>query len=88
MMARQQPTQAAITDGVTTARVNTALHLHPTTAEFDIHVDTLADVVELSGFVESALVRDEAIAVARSVQGVQQVNDSMDIRRPGSKSRN
>jgi hyperosmotically inducible periplasmic protein len=79
-MARQQSTRAAVSDGIITARVKAALHRDPTTAAFDIHVDTLANVVELRGFVETTLVRDEALEVARSVEGVEQVKDALDIR--------
>ena len=80
-MTRPPSTRAAISDGVIRAHVRHALHDHPTTADSDIHVDTLANVVELSGFVETTTVRDEALALARNVEGVRQVNDSMDIRR-------
>jgi osmotically-inducible protein OsmY len=80
-MIRPPSPRSAIADGVITAQVRHALHDDPATADFDIHVDTLANVVELSGFVETTTVRDEALALARNVAGVQQVNDSMDIRR-------
>jgi hyperosmotically inducible protein len=79
-MASQQSTRSAINDGVITARVKAALHLDPLTAEFDIHVDTLANIVELRGFVETTQVRDEALEVARSIEGVQEVHDALDIR--------
>ena len=79
-MASQQSTRAAVSDGVITARVKAALNLDPLTAAFDIHVDTLAHVVELRGFVETTQVRDEALEVARSIEGVQEVNDALDIR--------
>jgi hyperosmotically inducible periplasmic protein len=79
-MASQQSTRAAVSDGVITARVRAALHEDPLTAEFDIQVDTLAHVVKLTGFVETTVVRDEALQVAWSVEGVEQVNDVLDIR--------
>jgi len=79
-MASQQSTRAAVSDGVITARVKAALHQDPLTAAFDIHVDTLAHVVELRGFVETTVVRDEALQVARNIEGVEQVNDALDIR--------
>jgi osmotically-inducible protein OsmY len=80
-MVRQQSTRAAITDGVITSKIKAALTIQPMTATFDIHVDTVASVVELSGFVETTEARDEALQVARDVEGVLIVNDSLDVRR-------
>ena len=76
-MASQQSTRAAVSDGVITARVKAALHQDPLTAAFDIHVDTLAHVVELRGFVETTVVRDEALQVARNIEGVEQDRKSV-----------
>lgn len=79
-MPTQQSTQEAISDGVIAARVKAALLLDPLTVSYDIHVETLAGIVELSGFVETPLVRDAALQLARKIEGVQRVNDSLDIR--------
>ena len=80
-MPSQQSTRSAVSDGVITARVKAALNRGSLTAPFDIHVDTLANVVKLSGFVETTIARDEALQLARSVEGVQQVDDLLDVRR-------
>jgi hyperosmotically inducible periplasmic protein len=82
-MARQQSTREAINDGVITAKVKAALNAGEL-ADYDIHVETVASVVRLTGFVETRIVRDEALQRTRSVQGVQDVDDELDIRRPGS----
>jgi hyperosmotically inducible periplasmic protein len=78
---KQQSTREAISDGVITARVKAALLADPTTANHEIHVETLASIVQLSGFAETTIVRDRALQLARNVAGVRQVNDSLDIRR-------
>ena len=80
-MARQQSTREAISDGVITARVKAALFAEPKTAAHEIHVETLASVVKLTGFVETVTARDEALHLAGNVEGVRQVNDSLDIRK-------
>jgi hyperosmotically inducible protein len=79
-MPKQQSTREAITDGVIAARVKAALVVDPLTVASDIHVETLAGIVQLTGFVETIVVRDAALQIAWDVEGVQQVNDSLDIR--------
>jgi hyperosmotically inducible periplasmic protein len=76
----QQRAREAISDGVITARIKVGLTADPITAAYDIHVETFKGIVELTGFVETTTVRAEALLVAHDVEGVQQVNDSLDIR--------
>jgi hyperosmotically inducible protein len=78
---QQQGTREAISDGVITARVKSGLVDDPITAAYDIRVETFKGIVELTGFVETSDVRLEAVRVAHDVEGVQQVTDSLDIRR-------
>jgi hyperosmotically inducible protein len=47
-----------------------------------IHVETSKRVVQLSGFVDSAAHRAEAESVARNVEGVEGVNNSIIIQQP------
>ncbi|HEY5755306.1 MAG TPA: BON domain-containing protein [Steroidobacter sp.] len=75
-----QQTREAITDGVITAKVRAALVEDSITASYDIHVETLAGIVELSGFVETEVVRTEALHVTEHVRGVLRVQDSLDVR--------
>ena len=79
-MSRQQSTREAITDGVITARVKVALAADPITASYDIRVETLCGIVELTGFVETSLARLEALHVAGLIHGVQRVQNSLDVR--------
>ena len=76
----QQSARGAITDGVITAKVRAALCADPITAHYDICVETLAGVVELTGFVETEIVRTEALQVTEHVKGVRQVHDLLDVR--------
>lgn len=78
--ATQQSTREAISDGVITARVRAALAHDPITATYDIHVETLAGVVQLTGFVETTSTRIVASRLAKYVDGVLQVDDSLDCR--------
>jgi hyperosmotically inducible periplasmic protein len=79
-MSRQQSTREAVSDGVITARVRSALVEDPITAGYEIHVETLAGIVELTGFVETSVVRIEALHVAEHVHGVLRVQDLLDVR--------
>jgi hyperosmotically inducible periplasmic protein len=75
-----QQTREAITDGVITAKVRAALNDDSITASYDIRVETLAGIVELSGFVETEIVRIEALHVTEHVRGVLRVQDLLDVR--------
>jgi hyperosmotically inducible protein len=79
-MGMQQSTREAITDGVITAKVRAALGEDPITASYDICVETLAGIVELTGFVGTEIVRTEALLVTEHVRGVLRVEDSLDVR--------
>lgn len=79
-MSAQQSTREAITDGVITAKVRAALGEDSITASYDIRVETLAGIVELSGFVGTDIVRIEALHVTEHVHGVLQVQDLLDVR--------
>lgn len=79
-MSTQQSTREAITDGVITAKVRAALGEDPITASYDIRVETLAGIVELSGFVGTHIARIEALHVTEHVHGVLRVEDLLDVR--------
>lgn len=80
-MPQQQSTREAISDGVIAARVKAVLLVDPITVAFEIHVEALAGIVQLTGFVGTTTVRDAALQLAQNVEGVRQVSDSLDIRR-------
>jgi len=48
---------------------------------FDIHVETMQNVVQLSGFVDSSDQRAQAERIARSVSGVRGVRNDIVLRR-------
>jgi osmotically-inducible protein OsmY len=79
-MGMQQSTRQAIADGVITAKVRAALEEDPVTAHHDISVETLAGIVALSGFVETDIVRVEALQVTAHVRGVLRVTNLLDVR--------
>ena len=78
-MLKQQSTRGAISDGLITAKLRAALATDPVTAEYEIFVETWNGVVELTGFVETATVRAEALQLAKYVDGVVRVQDSLDL---------
>lgn len=77
----QKSTRGAISDGLITAKVRAALAADPITAGYAISVVTLQGIVELAGFVETATVRAEALQLARYIEGVLRVQDSLELRR-------
>lgn len=68
-----------VDDSVVTAHVKSALIGDPITKAHQIDVDTRRGVVQLTGFVDSANERAEAVTVARRVAGVTEVHDNMKI---------
>jgi hyperosmotically inducible periplasmic protein len=79
-MPKQQSTREAISDGVITAKVNAALVMEEITIAHEIHVDTHASIVRLTGFVNTVSVRDTVLRLAQNVTGVRGVDDLLDIR--------
>lgn len=69
-----------IDDSLLTAKVKAALIANPATKARQINVATLRGVVQLSGFVDSAAARDEASEVARSVTGVKDVHNELELK--------
>jgi osmotically-inducible protein OsmY len=69
----------AIDDTTITTRVKTAMLNDPTVGGLRVDVDTFKSVVTLSGRVKSQAERDQAIALARSVDGVAEVKDALQV---------
>jgi osmotically-inducible protein OsmY len=80
----QQSTGQAIDDGVITAKVKSKLIEDPVTKAHQINVDTFKGTVQLSGFVESTEARNRALVLAKDVDGVKQVKDSLQVRKAAS----
>ena len=66
-----------IDDSVVTARVKSALLADPDVKSFEIKVETRKGQVQLSGFVDTQARIDNAIALARNVEGVKGVENGM-----------
>ncbi len=67
-------------DALLTAKVKTALLGSRDTKAHQINVDTQHGVVQLSGFVDSPEARASATTVAKSVKGVQSVDNQLSIK--------
>lgn len=67
-------------DSTITAKVKAALVDHESIKSTDISVKTEAKVVTLSGFVESQAQAEEAVKVAKEVEGVTSVSDKLHVR--------
>lgn len=69
-----------IDDAAITAKVKTALIDDELTKASQINVETRAGVVQLGGFVNTDAERDRATQVARSVSGVKEVRNDLQIK--------
>ena len=65
---------------VITAKVKAAIYDDPALKVYDITVETFKDVVQLSGFVNSAEIRDRAGVVASGVSGVKSVKNDLVVK--------
>ncbi len=71
----------AIDDSVITTKVKSALLADPTVKGLDSKVETHKRVVQLSGFVDNQAQLDRAIQVARAVEGVNDVENKMTVKK-------
>jgi osmotically-inducible protein OsmY len=69
-----------IDDSVITSKVKAAFVKDPQVSTLDIHVETFKGVVQLSGFVRTQADINKAVQVARGVEGVKSVRNSMSIK--------
>jgi len=69
-----------IDDSAITAKVKAALIAEPATKARQIEVETFEGTVQLSGFVDDAEARTRAGQVARTVEGVKSVKNSIQLR--------
>jgi hyperosmotically inducible periplasmic protein len=70
-----------VDDGIITAKVKSALLADPNVKSFDIAVVTRKGDVQLSGFVDSEAQIDQAVELARKVEGVANVGNEMSIKK-------
>lgn len=76
----QETMGQVIDDGTVTASVKVKLIEDTTTKAHQINVETQKGVVQLTGFVNSATVKSRAGELARSVDGVVDVRNDLEIR--------
>ena len=70
-----------VDDASITAKVKTALLRDPEVSGLAINVDTFKGTVQLSGFANTERERQRAVTLARSVAGVQAVQNSIRLKR-------
>ncbi len=73
-----------VDDSVVTAKVKAALIQEPETKAYQINVDTFRGIVQLSGFVDSSTARSKAVSVAKNVDGVKEVRNSLEVKQASS----
>lgn len=73
-------TERAVDDSMITGKVKAALIADDTTKAHQISVETYKGTVQLSGFVDSAEARARAGELARNVDGVKDVKNSLALR--------
>ncbi len=69
-------------DAAVTAKVKTALVIAPDLKGLAINVDTLRNVVTLSGTVASEGLRQQAETMAKGVDGVKDVKNNLMVKQP------
>jgi osmotically-inducible protein OsmY len=69
-----------IDDSVITSKVKSSLVNDSGLSAFDINVETYEGVVQLSGFVDTKQDMDQAITVAKGVEGVKSVKNDMHLK--------
>ena len=76
----QESTGQYVDDSSITAKVKADILGDPALKVFDIGVETFKGVVQLSGFVNSAEIRNRAAVVAGRVNGVKSVKNSLIVK--------
>ena len=76
----RETTGEYVDDSVITTKVKTALLVDPDVKSLDLGVETFKGVVQLSGFVNNAEQARKAVEIARSVQGVKSVKNSLVVK--------
>ncbi|WP_426110260.1 BON domain-containing protein [Massilia sp. PWRC2] len=73
-------TGVVVADSVITTKVKADLFKEPALKSMAIHVETEKGVVMLSGFVDSKDAADEAVALAKSIDGVSSVKSAIKVK--------
>lgn len=75
-------TGTAIDDTVITGKIKAAYLKDPLVGVLDIHVDTYRGMVTLDGTVNTEAEKTQAATLARSVEGVREVKNNIQVRPP------
>ncbi len=78
--ARTEGTGEYVDDTVITTKVKTAVLNDPNLKSAEINVETFKGRVQLSGFVNSQADINQAVKVARAVEGVSSVTNDMKLK--------
>jgi osmotically-inducible protein OsmY len=78
--ATRQSTGEFVDDAAITTKVKAELVRDETVKAREINVDTFKGVVQLSGFVDTAAQKTRAGEIARSVNGVTEVKNSLTVK--------
>jgi osmotically-inducible protein OsmY len=78
--ATKQSTGEYIDDTAITAKVKSAFVKDDSVKANDVQVETFRGVVQLSGFVDSSVQKQQAEAVARGVNGVRDVTNNIQLK--------
>jgi osmotically-inducible protein OsmY len=78
--AKSESTGEYVDDTALTAKVKTAILKEPGLKSAEINVESFKGVVQLSGFVSSQANVNEAMTVARNVDGVKSVKNDMRVK--------
>jgi hyperosmotically inducible periplasmic protein len=79
-MQGRESTSEYVDDATISTKVRTELIRDQSLKAFDIHVETMQDVVQLSGFVDSPAQKQQAEQIARGVNGVRSVRNNIVVR--------
>jgi osmotically-inducible protein OsmY len=77
---QQESTGQYIDDSAITTKVKAAIFDDPALKVLQINVESFKGVVQLSGFVDSLQTSAKAVEVARSVEGVKAVKNSLIVK--------
>lgn len=78
--ATRESTGEYLDDATITTKVKAAFVKDPIVKAIDVKVDTFKNVVQLSGFVDTAEQKSRAEQIAGGVQGVQRVQNNITIK--------
>ena len=78
--SKQSSTGEYVDDSVITTKVKSLLAEDDFLRSFRISVETYKGIVQLSGFVNSQQAVDKAVAITRSVKGVQSVKNDLIVK--------